>query len=78
MSEQDDDEQLPDDLDELALDLADLMTVKDVCRTLGISRSTLYARLDSDPSFPRPLKIGGLTRFREDELEAWLDAQPRG
>ncbi|MGM9403639.1 helix-turn-helix transcriptional regulator [Aliiroseovarius sp. KMU-71] len=43
---------------------------------LGVGRRTLYDWLrDPDPAhpIPRPLKIGRVTAWRTDEIEAWLD-----
>jgi prophage regulatory protein len=51
----------------------------------GLSRSTIYAKLrqnqkrpsDFDPSFPRPILIGGkkAVGWVESEIDAWLTAQ---
>jgi len=40
---------------------------------LGIGISTLYAKLKTDATFPRPIKIGPRTTvFTESSLDAWL------
>ena len=39
---------------------------------LGISRATFWRRV-SDGTFPRPVKIGGATRWRRAELLAAVD-----
>jgi excisionase family DNA binding protein len=45
---------------------------------LGISRSTLYAWLDSGTLSVRPVRLGArATAFRLDELEAWLESRSR-
>jgi len=56
--------------DELASDLTELLTASDICRVFGISRSTLYDRLQNDPVFPRPLKLDVLARWHEDDARA--------
>lgn len=51
-----------------------LIRLGDVCRFLGISRSTVYKRL-SERSFPEPARLGPRTvRWRVDDIEAWRDA----
>lgn len=45
---------------------------------LGISRSTLYAWLESGILPVRPVRLGArATAFRLDELEAWLESRSR-
>ena len=39
---------------------------------LGISRATWWRRVN-DGTLPRPLKIGGATRWRRDELLAAIE-----
>ena len=39
---------------------------------LGISRATFWRRV-RDKTFPEPIRIGGATRWRRDELLAALD-----
>jgi excisionase family DNA binding protein len=53
-----------------------LLTPEDVCRILGIERSTLYSwtRKDLIPH----VKINGLLRFREEEMASWLKSRERG
>jgi prophage regulatory protein len=47
----------------------------------GLSRSTIYDRLDPkspryDPLFPRPIKLGGSAiGFVESEVDAWIAIQ---
>ena len=55
---------------------------KEVELRLSISRSTIYDRLDPrsprhDPSFPRPISLGGASRcigFVESEVDAYIAA----
>jgi prophage regulatory protein len=52
-----------------------LWAIAQVAATVGLSRATIYARIKKG-TFPRPLSIGErCTRFRSDEIAAWLDAQ---
>ena|SRR5256885_863458 len=51
-----------------------LIRLGDVCRFLGISKSTVYKKL-SESSFPEPARLGPRTvRWRVDDIEAWRDA----
>ncbi|MFO1143165.1 MAG: AlpA family phage regulatory protein [Amaricoccus sp.] len=40
---------------------------------VGISRASFWRRVN-DGTFPKPLKIGGSTRWRRDELLAVIEA----
>ena len=53
-----------------------LLNIKDASRMLTLSRSSIYNRLKDDPSFPRPRRIGKLTRFMRNELVQWAQNQP--
>lgn len=39
------------------------------------SRSSFYRRLKTDPTFPRPLKIGRSTRFVLEEIVGWVEGK---
>lgn len=39
------------------------------------SRSAFYRRLQTDCSFPKPVKLGRSTRFVLQELLDWIDLQ---
>ncbi|WP_150046562.1 helix-turn-helix transcriptional regulator [Methylomonas rhizoryzae] len=60
------------------METKNLLTTREACNYLGISRAGLYTRLDSsspyhDPAFPRPIKLGRRNNsFRRSELEAWI------
>ncbi len=44
----------------------------------GISKTTEWRLARSDPTFPKIVRISaGLTGYREDEFDAWLEARPR-
>lgn len=49
-----------------------LIDDKAVAEMFGISRPTVWRRV-SDGEFPRPIKIGGSTRWRKDEMEAVIE-----
>ena len=54
-----------------------LLRLSEVLARCGLSRSSLY-RMMRDGSFPEPLKVGvRAVRWRESEIEAWLEALPR-
>lgn len=53
-----------------------LLNIKEASRMLSLSRSSIYNRLKDDPSFPRPRRIGKLTRFMRNELVEWAESQP--
>lgn len=57
---------------ELPILLSDSATAE----LLGISRATVWRRV-ADGTLPRPLKLGGATRWRRDELLAALDKAVR-
>ena len=52
-------------------DPTELLTAGDLAKRLRVSLRQVY-RLDKSGSLPRPLRIGGCTRWREDEISAWL------
>lgn len=53
-----------------------LLKNSEVCRTVGVSRVTLW-RMVRDGKFPSPRVIGPMTvRWLEQEVEAWIEALP--
>ncbi len=55
---------------------------REVERRTGLSRSTLYAKIQSkcpnlhDPDFPKPVSLGAkAVGWVESEIEAWIAAQ---
>ena len=53
-----------------------LLTRAQVQERLSISRTSIYRLLESDESFPRPLRISGRTlRWREAAIAAWIDSR---
>ena len=54
-----------------------LLKLAEVVELTGIGRSQIYRKIDSG-EFPAPVKIGQKSiRFRDDEVNAWIDALPR-
>ena len=53
-----------------------LITVKDVGAALSCSRSTIWRRV-KDGTIPAPLKICGMTRWRETDIAALMQAPPK-
>ena len=54
-----------------------LMTSRQVCETLGVSRTTVY-NLRRRGEFPEPIRgLGAHLRWRRSTVEAWLDAQEK-
>lgn len=53
----------------------------DVQKMIGLSRSTIYTRLDKnsphfDPSFPKPIKLGAMSvAWVESEILEWIEAR---
>ena len=50
-----------------------LVGADEVARLLSVSRSTVYCWLDCG-RLPSPLKVGGRTLWRFDELQQWIGA----
>ena len=56
-----------------------ILRLKHVMTRTGLSRSTIYAKLDPgakqyDPSFPKQVRLGGgAVGWVETELNAWLE-----
>jgi prophage regulatory protein len=56
-----------------------MLTLKEVMKRTGLSRSTVYNKLNPrgkyfDPTFPRPVRLRSspAIRFIESELDLWL------
>ena len=39
----------------------------------GMAPSTMYRHIGTEPGFPQPVKVGMLTRFRQSDLDRYLD-----
>lgn len=42
----------------------------------GVSDMWIWRRLESDPTFPKPIYIGRRRFWREADVVSWLEAQP--
>lgn len=49
-----------------------LLKTSEACAMLGICRTTLW-QLRRQGVVPRPVKIAGMVRFRESEVQALID-----
>lgn len=54
--------------------LEEYVSIQEVMRALGLSRSGLYA-LCRRGQFPRGINVGRSRRWAVSELQAWLDAK---
>ena len=54
-----------------------LLSMRDTMDRLGCSRTTVYTLIETDPTFPRPVKVGSRTTFADHLIDAWIDAQIR-
>jgi predicted DNA-binding transcriptional regulator AlpA len=57
--------------------VAILLKADDVAQMLAISTRTLW-RLVSVKKFPEPLRLGGSTRWRASDVQAWVDGHCDG
>ena len=58
---------------DLALaDIDPLLTDKEIARIFGCGRSTIW-RWVSDGTMPKPLKIGGMSRWRKSAIDALIE-----
>lgn len=56
-----------------ALPQSMLITARDAWALCGLSRAAWY-KANAAGKVPRPVKIGGATRWRRDELVRWIEA----
>ncbi|MDX1822012.1 MAG: helix-turn-helix domain-containing protein [Paracoccaceae bacterium] len=68
-----------DDCSQSAENYPELLTQKEVCDLLRISKSTLGRLIRSEESFPQPRKfsIGRLIRFSAIEVRQYVEAMQR-
>lgn len=50
-----------------------LLTAKTLAELLGLAEQTIYNRHSNGGDLPPSLKIGRALRFRQSEVDAWLD-----
>lgn len=67
----------------MAMQCRTILKRKQVEAVTGLSRSTIYAKLDPkskqhDPDFPKALALGAQSvGWYADEIQAWVDQLPR-
>ncbi|MBN3803199.1 AlpA family phage regulatory protein [Paraburkholderia sp. Ac-20336] len=49
-----------------------LIDLIELCRQVCLSRSAVYERMTSDPTFPRIIKCGRKTLFSQVQVQAWI------
>jgi predicted DNA-binding transcriptional regulator AlpA len=50
-----------------------LLTFAELSEALGgLGRATIYRHIANLPGFPQPVKIGGATRFRMSDVQAFI------
>lgn len=56
-----------------------LITMKELCSRLQVSRSSVERAVRADPNFPQPRTLPGgrLVRFVETEVDAYIASLPR-
>jgi len=54
--------------------LSQLISAKQIAARLSVSRPTVYT-LMRDHGFPRAIKIGSRSLWRESEVEAWVQSR---
>ena len=53
-------------MDQIAISIAEC------ARLMDVTRKHVYHLINTDPTFPRPFKIGRCTRILLSELQEWL------
>jgi excisionase family DNA binding protein len=48
------------------------MNIDEVIKYLGICRSSIFEFIKKG-NFPKPMKIGRLSKFDKDEIDSWLE-----
>ena len=55
-----------------------LLSVRQVAELFDAGQSTILEWVRKGRyEFPKPIKVGRLTRWRSDELQAWIEARQR-
>jgi excisionase family DNA binding protein len=55
----------------------ELMTIKEVARKLGVSENWIYSHLRLRKPLVPHVRLGGHIRFREVDIERWIEEQVR-
>jgi predicted DNA-binding transcriptional regulator AlpA len=53
-----------------------LLTPTEVYKLLGVSKGTFYSKVRKDASFPLPVSLAGLLRFRKEDVLRYLNRLP--
>ena len=53
-----------------------LLRAAEVMDRCGIGRTMLYGLIKAG-AFPAPVKVGRGSRWRSDEIDRWIEGQPR-
>lgn len=62
----------------LEQDGRELLRLKDLCRIIGLARSTIYLAI-ANGSFPRPVQVGTrAVRWRSSDISAWVASKCPG
>lgn len=61
------------DLDRFAGRFA--LSAADGCKAISISKTKWFELRKTDPTFPRPFRIGAAVRYRVTDLIDWVNAQ---
>ena len=50
-----------------------LLRISEVCAIVGVSRAMIYKSMKHRTApFPKPVKIGAVARWPQDDIEAWV------
>lgn len=52
-----------------------LLTAKDLSIQTSMSMSTIYRKRSTGESLPRAVKLGHAVRWRQVDIDAWIEAQ---
>jgi excisionase family DNA binding protein len=55
--------------------VVELMTIKDVARKLGVSENWIYSHLRLHKPLVPHIRLGGHIRFREGDIDRWIEEQ---
>ena len=53
-----------------------LLTINETMQLLGMKRSTFYL-VKKRPDFPKPIKIGRMTRFKLSDILEWIEKKKK-
>jgi excisionase family DNA binding protein len=55
----------------------ELMTIKEVAKKLGVSENWVYSHLRAREPLVPHVRLGGNIRFREEDIDVWIEEQVR-